>query len=302
MPIKNIRFGTRQRPSPEAWDIHLLRGQSTLSLRDRLQVLDELDNEWKSLGDYFALNDDIEVEFRPVFNATEHASEFRGLGITVAKVSGEITTAAGAITHQPRNFIVEAVVSDEEPKEIDKAIIRIHLHNSVEKIWLTPKTLTIRRPADPTPGESYDPNTRYSFTVRARFDDGIVGDVTFALELGLWGPDATEWPEPICGHFRKRTPAGGPRLLVADALQRPAPVQSQPAQALLAWHEEQDATKQRRRFAHSLCGGTSPDKEKEANWLPAPSGTFSLFMRAYWAEKVMLDGTWKPPTIDKVAN
>jgi hypothetical protein len=48
------------------------------------------------------------------------------------------------------------------------------------------------------------------------------------------------------------------------------------------------------------AGATSPGKEKESNWLPAPEGTFSLYIRAYWGEKAVLDGTWKPPTIEKV--
>src|SRR5271167_1123373 len=49
------------------------------------------------------------------------------------------------------------------------------------------------------------------------------------------------------------------------------------------------------------AGATSPGKEKETNWLPAPAGTFSLYMRAYWGEKAILDGTWTPPTIEKLA-
>jgi hypothetical protein len=44
----------------------------------------------------------------------------------------------------------------------------------------------------------------------------------------------------------------------------------------------------------------SPGKDKETNWLPAPTGTFSLYLRAYWAEKAILDGTWKPPAVEKV--
>ena len=40
--------------------------------------------------------------------------------------------------------------------------------------------------------------------------------------------------------------------------------------------------------------------DKEANWLPAPNGAFSLFPRGYWADKAMLDGTWAPPTIKLV--
>jgi len=30
---------------------------------------------------------------------------------------------------------------------------------------------------------------------------------------------------------------------------------------------------------------------------PAPTGTFSLNMRAYWPDKTILDGTWLPPKI-----
>jgi hypothetical protein len=45
------------------------------------------------------------------------------------------------------------------------------------------------------------------------------------------------------------------------------------------------------------AGGISPGKDKESNWLPAPSGTFSLFMRAYWPEKAIIDGTWTPPQV-----
>jgi hypothetical protein len=48
------------------------------------------------------------------------------------------------------------------------------------------------------------------------------------------------------------------------------------------------------------AGSASPGKDKETNWLPAPTGTFSLYMRAYWGEKAILDGTWTPPTIEKL--
>src|SRR5271154_1079713 len=35
------------------------------------------------------------------------------------------------------------------------------------------------------------------------------------------------------------------------------------------------------------AGAKSPGKDKESNWLPAPNGTFSLYIRAYWAEKAV---------------
>ncbi|OZI38743.1 hypothetical protein CEK29_19750 [Bordetella genomosp. 5] len=47
-------------------------------------------------------------------------------------------------------------------------------------------------------------------------------------------------------------------------------------------------------------GPTSPGKDKEANWLPSPSEPISLYLRAYWGEQAILDGSWKPPVIKKV--
>jgi hypothetical protein len=47
-------------------------------------------------------------------------------------------------------------------------------------------------------------------------------------------------------------------------------------------------------------GATSPGKDKETNWVPSPEGMFSLYIRAYWAEKSIIDGTWMPPQIEKV--
>ena len=48
---------------------------------------------------------------------------------------------------------------------------------------------------------------------------------------------------------------------------------------------------------------TSPGKDKEANWLPAPaSGAFNMTMRMYWpTEKApsIIDGSWKPPVVKK---
>ena len=49
------------------------------------------------------------------------------------------------------------------------------------------------------------------------------------------------------------------------------------------------------------AGAKSPGKDKESNWLLAPDGTFSLYIRAYWADKAILDGTWLPPKIEIVA-
>jgi hypothetical protein len=49
------------------------------------------------------------------------------------------------------------------------------------------------------------------------------------------------------------------------------------------------------------AGNKSPGADKESNWLPAPNGHFSLYIRAYWGKEGILDGSWKPPIIRKVA-
>ena len=48
------------------------------------------------------------------------------------------------------------------------------------------------------------------------------------------------------------------------------------------------------------AGAKSPGKDKESNWLPAPDGLFSLYLRTYWPEKAILDASWMPPNVEKV--
>jgi hypothetical protein len=47
-------------------------------------------------------------------------------------------------------------------------------------------------------------------------------------------------------------------------------------------------------------GNKSPGQEKETNWLPAPAGEFSIWLRAYWPDQSILDGAWKPPTVARL--
>ncbi len=44
---------------------------------------------------------------------------------------------------------------------------------------------------------------------------------------------------------------------------------------------------------------SSPGPEKEANWLPAPPGPFTVVMRLYWPKPDALNGTWQPPKLVK---
>jgi hypothetical protein len=47
----------------------------------------------------------------------------------------------------------------------------------------------------------------------------------------------------------------------------------------------------------------SPGADKEANWLPAPSGDFVLMLRLYWPDESdpsIIDGSWKIPPVKRV--
>jgi len=45
----------------------------------------------------------------------------------------------------------------------------------------------------------------------------------------------------------------------------------------------------------------SPGKDKEANWLPAPKGPFSMIMRLYWPKEAATEGKWTQPPLTRLA-
>ena len=45
---------------------------------------------------------------------------------------------------------------------------------------------------------------------------------------------------------------------------------------------------------------TTPGKDLEPNWLPAPNGPFILFLRLYWPKSEALDGTWIQPMLQRL--
>ncbi len=44
-----------------------------------------------------------------------------------------------------------------------------------------------------------------------------------------------------------------------------------------------------------------PGTDKESNWLPAPKENFSVILRVYWPKQELLDRSWTPPAIKRVA-
>ena len=50
----------------------------------------------------------------------------------------------------------------------------------------------------------------------------------------------------------------------------------------------------------SLQADPPADPVQRANWLPAPKGNFSLYVRAYWPKAAVTDGSWTPPAVNRV--
>jgi len=48
-----------------------------------------------------------------------------------------------------------------------------------------------------------------------------------------------------------------------------------------------------------LIQNESPGKDKEANWLPAPKGSFVMAMRLYWPKEEAVEGKWTAPPAKK---
>lgn len=42
---------------------------------------------------------------------------------------------------------------------------------------------------------------------------------------------------------------------------------------------------------------SSPEAYRVDNWLPAPRETFSLYVRCYWPEEVIVNDNWNPPAV-----
>jgi hypothetical protein len=69
-----------------------------------------------------------------------------------------------------------------------------------------------------------------------------------------------------------------------------------------------DATKEKLTGANHPDGGLtlivqneSPGKDKEANWLPAPKGPFSMIMRLYWPKEAATQGKWTAPPLKRAS-
>ncbi len=195
MAIKDINWRNNH-------DIHYVRNLSA----------QKADNQWVSLsGEYRVLNswlqikektgdpiyakdaipgrnpsDLVDIKFVPQFKHHKIGDlytslDWAGQGVGFDEKTGKLYLAAAASVPPLHNFIVTAVIRHNvtekttvncrdvtQQKVVEKKRkIRLHIHEDIKKIWLTPYQTTIPN------GVNYN-----RLTVLARFDDGLMADIT----------------------------------------------------------------------------------------------------------------------------
>jgi len=143
-------------------DIHLIDGDS-VSLSDKIIL-----KTANSSDPAHSPPTNVTVEYFPRFKGAPSAH-----GISVTR-NGFVTVASP--NPSLHNFIVRVLITDNNADAVKSdwnIYIRIHIHKTITKVWLSPSTLTIHE-RDVTMPALKGPR----FSVLALFDDGIIGDIS----------------------------------------------------------------------------------------------------------------------------
>jgi hypothetical protein len=185
----------------DGFDLHLLRGDSSANLLDGLFVSDGGPKLIPAAGP------GLPTDFLGVsFACDVLPAKLVQQGITIDAKGRINLTASSSPAPILRNFLVHARATHTNPAlpsplELD---IRVHVHESVKQIWLTPAALTVHVGAD-----------GLKFTVLAEFDDGVVGDITAWTNLS-WSSTAPGdvHVDPVSGELRALTAGANPTIAV----------------------------------------------------------------------------------------
>ncbi len=170
MPIKSIFWNTGRE-----YDLHVFWGNPSPDLSTTSLVFVDSTDATSFARTYLNANGDVALTFTPQFKrqATQVGNTYMYVngGISVDMTTGVVTTVNPVPALLKRNFLI--VASAVSGANTYTKEIRVHIHNSVSKVWLTPSVLTVRPITAATPE-----TTNYRFSVRAQFNDGTVGDIT----------------------------------------------------------------------------------------------------------------------------
>jgi hypothetical protein len=202
----------------EGYDIHVLRGKMPGTNGPASKRLD------KALGTIAGST----LTFIP-----QSLNSPNNFGVDVDQTTG-VVTAKGHLNAAPKFPNLSFLLTAHEATSsgaTNETIIRIHVHDGIQKIWLTPAALTIHQA---------HPESR--FTVLALFDDGAVGDITEwpqlryqsnkptvvkVLNTGQTGPDGK--PVPFGGLLESQVAGQSADITVTLTLTSPAITKTSPS-------------------------------------------------------------------------
>jgi hypothetical protein len=130
-------------------------------------------------------------------------------------------------------------------------------------------------------GTTVDADTLYGYTQVDSAGKPLSGAHQYMVHFG-------PYQSPPVNAFWSVTMYGADHLLVDNPLKRYAIGQTS------ALHANPDGS------LDLYVQQQSPGSDKEANWLPAPGGTFTLALRLYSPKPAALNGTWAPPALVQV--
>lgn len=157
------------------FDRHLIRTQpGGMKHHNRLCPIDKFISVLESNGTYYTLDEWSDpktqssiksVEFIPKFNGAPNAH-----GVQVDTRTGAIEVVP-EIQPSPklRNFMMEVKITHTDPNLINPKVlaIRIHVHDELQRIWLTPNPLIVHK------------GTRNTYlTILAQFTDDTFGEIS----------------------------------------------------------------------------------------------------------------------------
>jgi hypothetical protein len=150
--VKWTDFGAR--------DVHLTPGLTSPKLIQNLEVFSTIDNSWH-YAEFLGPESHVSVRFSAAFVGAPSAHD-----VKLNTSTGEVTVANQLSAGLPlRSFIVTATAV--QGSTTLTASVRVYVHKALTARWLTPAALTVRKDA-----------TNMRFSVLAKFDDGVIGDIT----------------------------------------------------------------------------------------------------------------------------
>ncbi len=160
-------------------DLHLLHGESSTDLSvDAVAFTYQLaDNTYERVSAATYMGDhqgEVTLSFKPLFKGEQHGKLFEGLGIHVDTTTGQVKVDNNLPSPAKNNFIIEVTAKNEPDGPTFTDTLRVHIHKSVVRTWITPEHLTVRLPGVPITGTELAPSC---FELRAEFEDGVVGNV-----------------------------------------------------------------------------------------------------------------------------